>query len=127
MSLSKHQRTFTRNIGKLITYAYELGIELTFGDAYRSQSQMFLNYYGKKITNNFGELHIEDAQKVSWTLKSNHAKRLAVDFNFFIDGKYTNKGEQITILGTYWESLHPKNRAGMFWKTEDTPHFEMNV
>jgi len=127
MSLSKNQRTFTHNVGKLIIYAYELGIELTFGDAYRSNSQMLLNYYGKKVVDNFGELHIDDSPKVSWTLKSNHARRLAVDFNFFINNKYTNNGEQIDILGAYWEKLNPKNRWGGNFKNQDKPHFEMNV
>ena len=123
--LSKKQQTFTKNIAKLILYADSLGVGLTFGDAFRSGSQQLLNYYGKKVVDKFGELHIEDAKKVSWTLNSKHAKRLAVDFNFFIDGKYTNTGEQIEILGAYWVSLHPSNRWGGNWKNKDKPHFEM--
>ena len=36
MSLSEKQRLFARYVGMLITFAYQQGYELTFGDAYRS-------------------------------------------------------------------------------------------
>ena len=127
MGLSNYQQIFTINIAKLILYAESLGIELTFGDAYRSNSQMLLNYYGKKVVHKGRELFFADSKKVSWTLKSKHAKRLAVDFNFFINEKYTNTGEQIDILGAYWISLHTDNRWGGDFKNKDKPHFEMNV
>ena len=127
MSLSKRQQVFTKNVGKLISYANELGVGLTFGDAFRSESQMLLNYHGKKVVNTVRGLELEDSKRVSWTMNSLHAKRLAVDFNFFIDGKYTNSGEQIDILGAYWESLHPSNVWGGNWKNQDKPHFQMNL
>ena len=50
MSLSQTQRIFTRNIGCLINYAYDvLEIEMTFGEAHRTNSQMLLNYFGYKV------------------------------------------------------------------------------
>ena len=50
MSLSKIQREFTFDIAKLIIYAYEcLDIELTFGEAHRTNSQMLLNYFGYEV------------------------------------------------------------------------------
>ncbi|NRA92176.1 MAG: M15 family metallopeptidase [Psychroserpens sp.] len=116
MKLSQKQRIFTRNIGCLIEYSYHIDIELTFGHAWRSlEEQKRLKKEGK-----------------SKTLKSKHLDRLAVDFNFFINGKLTYDYHKIKPLGDYWESLHPDNRWGGDWNKNnkkdgfiDTPHFEM--
>lgn len=116
MTLSEKQRIFTRNIGCLIEYAYSIGIEMTFGHAWRSlEEQKRLKAEGK-----------------SQTLKSLHLDRLAVDFNFFVDGKLSYDFDAIKPLGDYWESLHEKNRwGGDFNKNGkkdgfvDVPHFEM--
>ncbi len=116
MTLGETQRIFTRNIGCLIEYAYSIRIELTFGHAWRSlEEQKRLKAEGK-----------------SQTLNSRHLDRLAVDFNFFINGKLTYKYEDIKPLGDYWVSLNYKNRwGGDFNKNGikdgfmDTPHFEM--
>lgn len=134
MKLSEKQRIFTENIGKLIAYSYSRGIELTLGDAYRSQSQILLNYFGYKIVKG-GVLGIRliKHRKLSKTLRSNHARRLAVDFNFFINGKLTYDFYKIKPLGDFWETLHPANRWGGDFNKDgikngfvDTPHFEMN-
>lgn len=111
MSLSSKQRIFTQNIGRLIDYAYSIDIELTFGHAWRSlEEQKRLKAEGK-----------------SKTLNSKHLNRLAVDFNFFINGKLTYDKHKIQPLGAYWESLDKKNRWGGNFSFLDTPHFEMNV
>lgn len=112
MKLSENQIIFSYNIADLILYANSLGIGLTFGDAYRSE-------YQQKEYVRTGK---------SKTLNSNHLKRLAVDFNFFIDGKLVYDKNTLQRLGDYWEKLHPKNRwGGNFSKFTDTPHFEMNL
>lgn len=118
MRLSEHQRIFTRNIAKLIVYAYQQGLELTFGEAYRTNEQQLIYVQSGK----------------SQTMNSNHLRRLAVDFNVFENGNLTYKWETVKILGDYWESLHPKNRWGGDWNKDDkkngfidTPHFEMNI
>ena len=49
---------------------------------------------------------------LSKTKSGNHPKRLAVDFNFFIDNTLMYEHELITELGQYWESLSPLNRWG---------------
>ena len=110
MKLSEQQRIFTLNISKLINYAYSIDIHLTFGHAWRdSETQKRLVNQGK-----------------SKTMNSYHQKRLAVDFNFFINGKLTYNKHKICVLGKYWESLHELNRWGGNFKTfTDTPHFEM--
>ena len=118
MRLSQYQRIFTLNISKLIAFAYGKGIELTFGEAYRTTEQQLLYVQSGK----------------SKTMNSRHLKRLAVDFNFFVKGNLTYKWDDVKIIGDYWESLHPQNRWGGDWNNNekkdgfiDTPHFEMNV
>ncbi len=114
MRLSEHQQEFTRDIANLIDFAYCLGIGLTFGGAYRTIEQ-------QKIYFESGE---------SKTMNSNHLKRLAVDFNFFINGKLTYDKEKIKPLGDYWENLSTFNRWGGYFKSYkkgDTPHFERNI
>ena len=118
MRLSQYQRIFTLNVSKLIAFAYEKKIELTFGEAYRTTAQQLLYVQSGK----------------SKTMNSKHLKRLAVDFNFFKNGNLTYKWEDVKAIGDYWESLHPMNRWGGDWNKNDrkdgfidTPHFEMNV
>ena len=68
MTLGEKQRTFTRLIGELITWAYENGYELTFAEAYRTPEQSALN-----------------AKSGAGISNSLHMKRLAVDLNLFTD------------------------------------------
>jgi hypothetical protein len=112
MKLSEQQQIFSKNIASLIVYADTLDIGLTFGHAYRDlETQKRMVATGK-----------------SKTLNSNHLKRLAVDFNFFINGKLTYDKHKLKALGEFWEGLHPKNRwGGNFKSFTDTPHFEMNI
>ena len=111
MKLSHKQIIFSLNIADLIIYANSLGIGLTFGDAYRHP---YLQEYYLRTGK-------------SKTSKSKHLKRLAVDFNHFIDGNLTYDKKKTQILGDYWESLHPSNRwGGNFKSFIDTPHYEMN-
>lgn len=134
MKLSKRQRIFTRNVGCLIAFAYDvLEIELTFGEAHRTQSQILLNYFGYEVVKGgvFG-IKLIKSRTLSKTLLSSHADRLAVDFNFFINGRLTYDFHKVASLGKYWESLHPDNVwGGDFNKNGradgfvDTPHFEM--
>jgi len=108
MGLREVQTDFLNDVAKLIVYADEIGIELTFGETYRTEYQQ--------------EKYIADGK--SKTMNSQHLKRLAVDFNFFIDGKLTYNKSDVEQLGIFWESLHYKNEAGMFWEFQDTPHFQ---
>lgn len=100
MSLRKRQSEFCFQIGCLISHAYHLGYELTFGDAYRDP-------------------------RVTWTYgseTSKHKKRLAVDFNLFRNGQYLSSTEDHRPLGDYWESI------GGIWggrfRNSDGNHYE---
>lgn len=141
MSLNKTQWEFTYHIACLIHYAYDIhGIRLSFGEAHRTQSQVYLNFFGYKIVRG-GVLGIKlkKSRKLSHVLYSSHQDRLAVDFNFFFDdpdtpefdGRLSYRFNEVKPLGDYWESLHPKNVwGGDFNKDDvengfvDTPHFE---
>lgn len=135
MGLSIQQRKFTYHVACLIQYAYDIcGIEMTMGEAHRTGSQILLNYFGYKIVRvgRFG-IKLEKTKRLSRTLRSLHADRLAIDFNFFIDGQLTYRFDKIKVLGDYWESLDPLNTwGGDFNKDDiengfvDTPHFQRN-
>ena len=77
-SLRKRQSEFARAIGLLIIYAYQLGYELTFGDAWAKTGH----------------------KKGSW-----HYKRLAFDLNAFKKGKFQRTTKAHRPLGEFWESL----------------------
>ena len=124
MSLSKKQQSFTLMIAQLIIRAEILGIDLTFGEAFRTNEQQ--------------ALHIESG--ASRVKRSQHQERLAVDFNFFVDGKWIPdprkqpiaNQEKIRKLGEYWESIGGR-WGGRFGVSEidydiaigwDSGHFE---
>ena len=109
MSLVDKQWQFLKNVSKLINYAEDTGVILTGGELYRTVEQQKIHF---------------DAGR-SKTMKSNHMKRLAIDFNFFIDGELVYDHKKITELGNFWKSLNPKNEWGGFWAFKDVPHFEM--
>jgi len=112
MSLVNEQWAFIKDIAKLIVKAEELGIVLTGGECYRPIEMQ--------------ELYLKRGR--TKTLKSNHLRRLAQDYNFFIDGQLCYDIAKLKPLGDYWESLHEYNRWGGNWSTfKDVPHFERNV
>lgn len=112
MGMVNEQWAFLQDVALLINKAKELNITLTAGEMYRTPEQ-------QKIYFDTGK---------SKTMNSNHLKRLAVDFNFFINGKLTYDLAVIKPLGIYWESLNTKNRwGGNFTSLKDSPHFERNI
>jgi hypothetical protein len=88
MSLGDEQRQFVFYVGKLITYAYAIGYELSFGDTYP---------FRKHRADSF------------------HKKGLAIDLNLFKNREYLIRTEDHQQLGEYWESLHPKCTWGGRW------------
>ena len=65
-------------VGQLIIYAGSIGYELTFGDAFATSGHKDGSF---------------------------HYKRLAVDFNLFIDDVYQTSTEAHKMLGEYWEII----------------------
>ena len=111
MSKSDEQWLFLQDVAKLIEYAKSINIKLTGGELYRTKYQQ--------------EKYVADGK--SKTMHSKHLERLAIDFNFFVDGELTYEVAKIKKLGEFWESLNEKNEAGMFWKWKDVPHFQRNA
>lgn len=107
--LVQKQSEFANNVALLIEYCRVNEVTLTFGEAYRTVEQQNLHYISGK----------------SKTRHSKHQDRLAVDFNFFIDGELTYNRTKLQHIGDYWESLHPDNKwGGNFKRFVDTPHFQ---
>ena len=88
-------------IAELILYAKTSGYELTFGDAFRDDRCP----YGQKF--------------------SLHKKRLAIDFNLFVDGAYITSSDHPAYqqIGHFWESLAPDCAWGGRWG--DGNHFSL--
>ena len=96
MSLRSKQSEFARLVPRLIDKAYELGFEVTLGDAYRDP-----------------RVHGPMGSKRSYSHpNSAHKVRLAIDLNLFKDGRYITDNEGHTQLGAWWKTLHPEARWG---------------
>ena len=96
MSLRQNQSVFAKYAAELILHAYDIGYEVTLGDAYR------------------------DARCPYGSKSSRHKMRLAIDLNLFKDGKYLTQTEDHQELGEWWES------QGGIWggRFDDGNHYE---
>jgi hypothetical protein len=112
MSLSKEQAAFLLDVCKLVPFATSLGYTVTGGELHRTPEQQ--------------KIYVQTGR--SKTMDSKHLKKLAIDLNFIKDDKLVYDIKELTPIGEYWQSLSPKNSAGMFWKSfKDVPHFERRV
>jgi len=108
MTLGQHQEAFAEDICKLMLKAFELGYSMRLGEFQRTLEQQ--------------QIYVKT--KRSLTLDSMHLKKCAADIYFTSGGDLVYPKE----LGTFWESLNPRNRAGMFWKKiKDGPHYQRTV
>ena len=78
MSLRDQQIEFVLKVAELIQWAYAQGYTLSFGDAWAKSG------------------HKEG---------SFHYKRLAIDLNLFLEGKYLDDTDFYRPLGAYWISI----------------------
>ena len=78
MTLRQKQSKFAHMVALLIGRAYQLGYEVTLGDAWAREGH----------------------RKGSF-----HYKRLAIDLNLFKDGVYLRSTESHKPLGEFWESI----------------------
>jgi hypothetical protein len=95
MTLRQKQSLFARHAALLILRAYELGYEVTLGEAWRSP---------------------EEAARLAKTgrgiARSLHTERLAIDLNLFKSGQYLAGTEDHRELGEWWEAQHELARWG---------------
>ena len=112
MSVVTEQAAFLQDVAKLITWAFDNRFTLTGGELFRAPEQQ--------------AIYVKTGR--SKTMNSNHLKRCAIDLNIFVNGVLCYDKTELAPLGAYWESLSPKNRAGMNFKSFiDMPHFERNI
>lgn len=112
MSMVQEQAAFLLDVCDLIEWCVNNGWTVTGGELFRTAEQQ--------------EIYVKTGR--SKTMNSNHLRRLAIDLNFFKDGKLVYDKAQLAPIGAYWESRYVKNRwGGNFKSLVDTPHFERNV
>ena len=95
MTLRQKQSRFTQMVGLLILYTYQIGYELTLGDAYATTG------------------HKKD---------SKHYSRLAIDLNLFKNGRYLSTTQAHRPLGEFWIKLG--GIWGGNFKNKDGNHYE---
>lgn len=105
MSLYRQQTTFALKAAVLIIKAFEMGYEVTLGDAYRDP----------RLHGDFG------VKKGYGASKSFHKQRLAIDLNLFKDGKFLQTTEDHRPLGEWWKSQG--GTWGGDFKTPDGNHY----
>ena len=98
MTLRQKQSKFAYLLTILIQFAYVQGFEITLGDAARIDRK-------GHCKNSF------------------HYKRLAIDLNLFLNGKYLINTLDYEILGKFWKSLDENCTWGGDFKNKDGNHF----
>ena len=120
MSMSNTQWSFLQDVAILICFIRDRGWKATGGDLLRSYAEQERKYGAGLSKAMAGE--------------SKHQFKLAIDLNFWDEtGAYLPKlplteeqhDEKFKFIADYWESLNPKNKAGLNFKTfRDPYHFE---
>lgn len=108
MTLREKQSLFVKLVAKLIDYAYSNGMELTFGECWRTPEQAKRN-----------------ADNGTGVLNSLHTQRLAIDLNLFVSGVFIDSSAGHARLGAYWKSLHPLCRWGGDFRKPDGNHYSL--
>ncbi len=109
MTLRQKQSLLVRCLRKLFAFAERNGWEFTLGEAGVIQLRQVW------WTDNFGGqgrlVTYPDREHMEGSL---HYKRLAIDLNLFVNGRYIRSGKNPAYveLGAYWKGLHPLCRWG---------------
>lgn len=120
MRLVEEQAMFLLDAIALIQHAISEGFMVTGGELLRPVEMQ--------------KLYVQTGR--SKTMDSQHLKKLAIDLNFFKDGRLVQSREELKPIGDWWEGLHPNNRWGGNWRGlvdagkshfVDCPHFERKV
>lgn len=110
MTLGQKQRAFARLVARLIDKAYELGYEVTLGDAYRDPRV-------------HGDLGVRKSYSHP---NSAHKVRLAIDLNLFRNSEFLQLTEDHRTLGEWWEKQHELARWGGRFNDGNHYSFEHN-
>lgn len=102
------QAAFLLDACKLVAYATAQGFVVTGGEMWRSPEQQ--------------AIYVKAGP--SKTMHSRHLERQAIDLNFFRGDMLCNDIQRLSMVGDYWESLHPLNSwGGRGVNFKDVPHF----
>lgn len=107
-TLSQKQRRFAKWVPRLIDKAYEMGYEVTLGDAYRDPR--LFGWVGE--SKGYGHRN------------SCHKSRLAIDLNLFKDGVYITDDTGHKELGAWWKSQGPDHASGLDF--QDPNHYSIS-
>jgi hypothetical protein len=108
--MEKLQQKFALDVSRLILFAFEKGLAVTFGEAYRTAEQAAL-----------------DATKGTGIRSSLHCSRLAIDLNLFEADKLQTETEDYSVLGHYWENMGTDHCwGGRFTSRPDGNHFSIS-
>ena len=107
MRLGDKQRLFVRCLVRLLNHAHRRGYEFTLGEAgvINPRKVWHLEYPGLE-KGDWIKQKRDDAEHMKGSL---HYKRLAIDLNLFVNGRYirSSANPAYVHLGEYWERLHP--------------------
>jgi len=122
MSYSNRQFSFIKDFALLVMFCAQQRWKVTGGDLWRSDAEQERLYDMGRSKAHAGE--------------SRHNSRMAIDLNFWnVDGIHMpfierdlgrdEHDTQLALIADYWESLNPKNKAGLYFKSfRDPYHFE---
>jgi hypothetical protein len=109
MKLSEKQRIFGRNISLLLAKIFEMGLEYTWGEAYRPPEM--------------AEIYAANGAGI---INSVHRSRLGIDLFLWKNGKIIWDGPEYGYLAVFWLGLNPLNRwGGRFRPRKDVYHYSM--
>ena len=107
-SLRMLQSEFAQLVARLIDKAYELGYEVTLGDAYRDPRL----HGALGVQQGYGHRN------------SAHKRRLAIDLNLFKNGVFLEDATGHKEIGEWWEKQHELARWGGRFKDPNHYSFE---
>lgn len=107
-TLHQRQVLHVQLTAKLIAWAQAQGLELTWGETFRTALQAQAN-----------------AASGAGIVNSLHKLRLAVDFQLFKDGVYIETADAYKPMADYWLTLDPLCAAGYYFHSVDADHFSI--
>ena len=91
-TLQSKQAVFAHLVAQLIYNLNQQGYDVTFGEAYRPPET--------------ADLYAKQGRGIA---KSLHTKRLAIDLNLFLNGKYLTETDEYLVAGLMWEGYSTKD------------------
>ena len=121
MTLRQKQSLLVKCLTKLFAFAQRNGWEFTLGEAGVTNPRKVWIWDEQSDENPIRD-KVGDREHMEGSL---HYRRLAIDLNLFVGGRYIRSGNNPAYLklGVYWEKLHPLCRWG--GRFADANHFSI--